>query len=313
MHNVPIEYSDEVQNALSNGLPILGLESNVLSHGLPYPRNLEMFNACDEIIRSNGVIPALTFIRDKRICIGASPKDVELLTDDPKPIKVSARDIALCITQGKVGATTASASIAICELAGIRIFSTAGLGGVHRDFSETLDVSADLHEISSRKTIVVSAGVKKFLDIPKTSEVLESLGVPVVGFGTSEFPAFYCRKSGAFLESFSQDPIEIATAAATHIETVGPGGFLILVAPSKEIALDDELVEKAVQRSLINASSQGVRGKAITKFVMRAIDSETDNRSQTANFDVMVEVVNAAAQIARSLKPEFFLDSVAKK
>ncbi|WJZ08432.1 Pseudouridine-5'-phosphate glycosidase [Corynebacterium glaucum] len=304
LNELRVSVSDEVRNALEEGTPILGLESNVLSHGLPFPKNVELQSACDEAIRSRGVVPAITFIDRGKLCLGATEADLERLTTANNVDKVTSRDIAVQLVRGSLGATSVSASLAICELAGVPIFASAGLGGVHRDYATTMDMSGDLYEIARRRVIVVSAGVKKFLDIPKTVEVLETLNIPAVGFHTSEFPAFYCKSSGVKLGARFDRLADLAKAARNHIELDLGSGFLALVSPSDEIALDHELVESAVQQALARAHAENVRGKDITKYVMRFIDEKTNMRSRDANFEVMVEVVSRGAELAVALSKE---------
>lgn len=298
MTTLDLKLSDEVARAIESGTPIVGLESNVISNGLPYPRNLELGFACNELLRSRGVTPAMAFVDRGKVHVGATDEDLRRLAEEPGVLKLTTRDLAAAIHSGRLGGTSVSASIRICAEVGLPIFASAGLGGVHRDFASTMDVSSDLYELTRHRIIVVSAGIKKFLDIPRTCELLETLNVPVLGFQTPVFPAFYCKDGGVRLSWYSEDWEELVEVSRLHVEGRHGGACLIVASPSDSIALDDILVEKAVQEALATATSQGITGKDITKFVMRSIDEATNRRTQQANFDVMLEIVSHAAEMS---------------
>lgn len=292
--------SEPVRRALGDGRPVVALESNVVSNGLPYPLNLELARKCEQVVLAAGCVPATVFVDHGQLRVGADDDDLVRLATEEGVAKVTSRDLAAVLRTGRLGGTSVGASLVACDIAGIEVFASAGLGGVHRDFNESMDVSGDLFELSRSRVAAVSAGAKKFLDIPRTAEVLESLCVPVVGYRTNTFPAFYCRDGGAQTSGRAEGWEEVAAEARLHL-SLGRGGFLVVAPPSESIALDGQDVEAAIETALREAKAEGIAGKGLTKKVMRSIDERTGNAYRQANFAVMLETVERASKLALAM------------
>ena len=295
-----MNYSEEVQDALTDGKPLVALESTIMTHGMPFPENLETALSVESIIREEFVVPATIAILKGRIKIGLEHKELKELAEDSEAIKVSRRDLASALVRQQNGGTTVSGTMICAHKAGIRVFVTGGIGGVHRDFEQTLDVSADLEELSRTPVAVVCAGVKSILDIPRTLEYLETKGVPVIGFGCDEFPAFYTPFSGIKAPLRMNLPEETARCMKTHWDLSLGGGLLIANPLFEEKALDPDLLQQVVEESLKSAEDQKMSGKDITPFVLEQIVQKTGGASLEANIALIQNNARVGAGIARA-------------
>jgi len=276
--------------------------STILCHGLPYPKSLETHRAAEAAVRREGAVPALVAVVDGVSRAGLDEAATEALARAGSRVrKATTRDLGLLAARGESGATTVAATMAVAAAAGIRVFATGGIGGVHRGAESTFDVSADLLELGRTRVVVVAAGAKAVLDLPKTLEVLETLGVPVVGFGTSELPAFWVRGSGLPLEVRCDDPAEVARLARAHWAWPASGGVLVANPVPAEAALPREAVVGAIERSLAAARDLGVAGKAVTPFLLARLAEETGGRTLAANEALVVSNAGVASRIAAAL------------
>lgn len=299
-----IHVAAEVRDAVAIGRPVVALETSVVAQGLPAPANLEAARRCAAAVRSAGAIPAFTAVLHGRIVVGVEDRELERLGDPAtRASKAGARDLAALVVGRRDAGTTVSATCAIAARAGIAVFATGGIGGVHRALpgeAATFDVSADLREIASRRVCVVAAGPKVILDVAATAEVLETLGVPVVGWRTSELPAFYVTESGLQLEHRVDSAAEVAALLRVHWDSLErPGGVLVCVAPPQPVGR--ERVERALAAALADASARRVGGKGLTPFLLHALDRETGGDSRTANVALLEENARVAGEIAVSL------------
>jgi len=295
-----MDYSEEVRDALTDGKPLVALESTIMTHGMPFPQNLKTALSVESIIREESAVPATIAILKGRIKIGLEHEELKELAEDSGAIKVSRRDLASALVRQQNGGTTVSATMICADKAGIRVFVTGGIGGVHRDFEQTLDVSADLEELSRTPVAVVCAGVKSILDIPRTLEYLETKGVPVIGFGCDEFPAFYTPFSGIKAPLRMNLPEETARCMKTHWD-LGLGGGLLIANPLfEEKALDPDLLQQVVEESLKSAEDQKISGKDITPFVLEQIVQKTGGASLEANIALIQNNARVGAGIARA-------------
>lgn len=292
--------SREVREALDARRPVVALESTVIAHGLPRPLNLEIAREVERIVRAGGAVPATVAIADGLAIVGANAALIERLATEDTVAKVSTRDIApLLADRSRLGATTVAATVEIAARAGIEVFATGGIGGVHRDADRTFDVSADLAAIARHPVCVVCAGAKLVLDLSKTLEQLETLGVPVIGFGTDDFPAFYVRSSDLRLAHRADDAAAAARIARAQLER---GCGIVVAVPIPEAdALDAEEVEAEVARAIAEAARQGVQGAAVTPFLLSALGEHGDGRTRTANVALLKNNAAVAAAIAREL------------
>ena len=289
----------EVEEALSSGRPLVALESTVIAHGLPYPQNLETARLMEETVRAGGAVPATIAILKGQIHIGLSEKEMERLAKGGNVPKVSRCHLALVVAGGEDGATTVAATMHIAHLAGIRVFATGGIGGVHR--GQTFDFSADLPELAHTPLVVVCAGAKAILDLAATLEWLETHGVPVLGYGTDEFPAFYSRRSGLPVDRRVDSPRQVAEIFQVRQELGLGGGVLVALPVPEEEELPFALMEEAIGLALHEAEESGVRGKALTPFLLRRINELTGGRSLRANIALLKNNAALAARIARAL------------
>lgn len=295
-----LRLTPEVDEALRAGRPVVALESTVITHGLPRPVNLETARELEAEVRAQGAVPATIAILAGTIRVGLTDEDLERLAVAADAVKVSRRDLAAVLISGRTGATTVAATMICAHLAGIAVFATGGIGGVHRGAQQTMDISADLQELARTPVAVVCAGAKAILDLGLTLEVLETLGVPVIGYGTDEFPAFYTRTSGHRLDHRVDSPEQAAQLIRLH-QTLTPGGVLIANPIPPEDALPPDLVQDAVERALREAERQGIRGKAVTPFLLEAVRQATGGRSLTANVALLRHNAALAARIAAAL------------
>jgi pseudouridine-5'-phosphate glycosidase len=291
--------TDEVADALRDGTPVVALESTIISHGMPYPQNVAMAVEVEGIIREHGAEPATIAVLDGRPRIGLSPDDLELLASHGDVTKVSVRDLPFVVARGTHGATTVAATMRLAALAGIRVFVTGGLGGVHRGAQQTFDVSADLTELGSTDVTVVSAGVKSILDIGLTLETLETLGVPVLAFGSDEFPSFYSRSSGHAAPMRVDTAAEVAGVMAAKW-SLGIAGGLVVANPIPE---DDEIpadeIGVIIDQALADMGALGIHGKDATPYLLGRIVEITGGASLTANIALVRHNARLGAAIAR--------------
>lgn len=290
--------SDEVATAIDEGTPVVALESTIISHGMPYPQNVEMATEVEQIIRDGGAVPATIALLDGKPRIGLDASGLELLATSPDVAKVSVRDIPYVVARGLHGATTVAATMRLSALAGIRVFVTGGLGGVHRGAQQTFDTSADLTELSLTNVAVVSAGVKSILDIALTLETLETLGVPVVAYGTDEFPAFFSRNSGHAAPMRVDSPAEVAALMDAKWR-LGLTGGVALVNPIPE---EDEIpsieMDSVIAQAIVDMEAAGVHGKDATPFLLGRIVEITGGSSLVANIALVRNNARLGAQVA---------------
>jgi pseudouridylate synthase len=297
MREVP-ELSTAVRAALAGGRPVVALESTIISHGLPKPGNLAMARSFETLLTDAGVTPATIAVIDGVPKAGLSDADLERIALDESVIKVSSRDLALAMAAGRTGGTTVAATSVLAARAGIRVFATGGLGGVHRGFAESFDESADLTALSRTPITVVSAGVKSILDIPATLERLETLGVAVLGYRTGRFPAFYLTDSGEDLDWRLDSPAEIAAVMAAR-DLLGETAALLVANPlPPDRQLDPTLHDRVLAEALAAAGAAGVRGKAVTPFLLAHMQRATEGKSVAVNLDVARGNIALAAEIA---------------
>lgn len=283
--------------ALTAKQPVVALESTLIAHGLPWPLNLETARDAETAVRAQGAIPATIAVCQGAITIGLSPQELEALARDRQAIKASRRDLAAAVAQGQTAATTVSATMFLAHQASIRLFATGGIGGVHRDAARSFDVSADLLELGRTPVCVVCAGAKSILDIPATLEVLESHGVPVVGYGTDEFPAFFLRSSGDRLDARVDTPREAADLLRVHWQLNG-AGVVLAQPPPPEFDLDPEEFVAALTIAAQEVQARQIRGKAITPFLLGRLAELTNGKTLRVNRALVVENARLAAQVA---------------
>ena len=301
MNTKYLSVTPEIQTALAKGRPVVALESTILSHGMPYPENLAFSHKVEEIIRAEGAIPATTAIIGGKLKVGLNSEELELMCRAENVGKVSRRDVAVYLSEGLTGATTVATTMMIAELAGIRVFATGGIGGVHRGAETTMDISADLQELAHTSVAVVCAGAKSLLDIPKTLEYLETMGVPVLGMGTEDFPAFYCRRSGCKVDRKIDTAEEMARILHTKWDAGIAGGGVIGNPIPKEYELDFDEMEKVINRALEAAKAEGIHGKDTTPFLLAHIKDYTKGVSLASNLQLAYNNARTAARIAIEL------------
>ena len=294
-----LDISEEVLGALAANGPVVALESTLICHGMPYPRNVETAVRVQERIRAEGAVPATIALLAGRPKAGLSDDEIQYLgREGPNVTKASRRDLPFLASRGEDGATTVAASMIIAAMAGIRVFATGGIGGVHRGVELTMDVSADLEELARSDVAVVCAGVKSVLDIARTLEYLETRGVPVVGFGTDKMPAFYTRSSGLPLDYRIDTPEEAARAMQAKWRLALEGGMVIAAPVPADHALDPGEIDGVIDDALIRMNRKGITGKATTPFLLGRIAEETGGASLDANVELVVNNATIAAQIA---------------
>jgi pseudouridine-5'-phosphate glycosidase len=288
----------EVHDALQSGAPVVALESTIISHGMPYPTNVRTAREVEDVVRAGGAVPATIAILGGRIRVGLSPEDLESLGQAEHVRKVSRRDLPIAIASGQVGATTVAATMICAHLAGIPVFVTGGIGGVHRQGEVTLDVSADLTELARTSVAVVCAGAKAILDLPRTLEVLETHGVPIIGFGTDTFPAFYTRSSGLPVDVRLDSPADVARVMAAKWGLGLDGGVLVTTPVPEAHAMDTEEIGAIIEQSVEEADRAGIKGKDVTPFLLRRIVERTAGRSLATNVALVKHNAEVGAAIA---------------
>jgi pseudouridylate synthase len=288
--------SDEINAALKNHGPVVALESAVITHGLPHPINLELAQEMESIVRLHGGVPATIAVMDGKINIGCSSSELERLATSKISRKISPRDFGIALSKKMDGGTTVAGTIFAASQVGIQVFATGGIGGVHRN--SNFDISADLITLSHKRMIVVCAGAKAILDLPATLEVLETYGVPVIGFQTDEFPAFYSSHSGLNVDIRTESIEEISSLVKTHWACGNSNSVLITVPPPKEFEIDHALVESALQKALADANKLYIHGAATTPFLLQKMNELTDGLSLKANLSLLKNNAEIAAKIA---------------
>ena len=297
-----IEYSKEVLEAKEAGKPIVALESTIISHGMPYPENYEVALHCQEVIRENGAVPATMAILDGKLKIGLEKHEIERLAKEGRSVlKVSRRDIPYAVMSKKSGALTVAATMILASVAGIKMFATGGIGGVHRGVSDTWDISADLEELAITNVNVVCAGAKAILDLPKTLEYLETKGVMVIGYQTDKLPSFYSRTSKYNVPLRLDSPEEIAEFISKKDELELRNGTLITNPIPEQYSLDNELMEKVINQAIEEMNEKGIVGKETTPFLLAKIVELTGGNSLEANIKLVYNNCKLASQIARCL------------
>ena len=297
-----LELSEEVKHALENNIPVVALESTIISHGMPYPQNVETALKVESIVRENGCVPATTAIINGKLKAGLSKEEIELLGKEGlKVSKVSRRDIPYIVANKLNGASTVATTMIIASLAGIKIFATGGIGGVHRGAETTMDISADLQELANTNVAVVCAGAKSILDLGLTLEYLETNGVPVLGNQTKELPAFYTRKSGFELDYAINSPAEFANVLKSKWDLGLNGGVVIANPIPEEYSMDYDVISKAINEAVEEAEKLGIHGKQTTPFLLDKIQKITAGKSLEANIQLVFNNVRLATQIATEL------------
>ncbi|MFQ5747523.1 MAG: pseudouridine-5'-phosphate glycosidase [Gemmatimonadota bacterium] len=293
-----IDVRPEVARALEAGAAVVALESTVIAHGLPHPRGVEAALGMESAVREEGALPATIAILAGRVCVGLTPEEIGALAGG-EVRKVSCRDLASVIAGGETGATTVAATARVATRAGIRVFATGGIGGVHRGGEESLDVSADLVELARSSVAVVCAGAKAILDLRRTLEMLETLGVPVIGYGTDELPAFYATESGLAVPHRADTPEEVARLLDAQWG-LGPGGVVVAVPPPAAEALEREEMEALVARALADAGDAGIDGAELTPYLLAHLAEASGGRTLAANLALLARNARVAARIARA-------------
>ena len=293
-----MDISTEVQQALKTGLPIVALESTIISHGMPFPQNLKTALTVEKIIREESAVPATIAILNGRIKIGLSQHELEQFAKQTSQIKVSRRDLPLVISQKQSGGTTVAATMICAKLAGIAVFVTGGIGGVHRESENTMDISADLMELAQTNVAVVCAGIKSILDIPRTLEYLETQGVPVIGYKTEEFPAFYTPLSGSLVQSRLDTPEEIAHCMKIKWKLGLDGGIVIGNPVQEQDAMDASIIQQAISEALRDAAQKQIEGKNVTPFLLERINRLTMGESLKSNISLVCNNAHLGAKIA---------------
>ena len=297
-----LDISPEIENALEKGMPVVALESTIISHGMPYPENVETALNVEKIIRENGAIPATIAILNGRLKVGLSKDEIDFLGKTGlDAVKTSRRDLPFIISKKLTGATTVASTMIIASFAGIRIFATGGIGGVHRGAETTFDISADLQELANTNVAVICAGAKSILDIGLTLEYLETNGVPVVGYQTDELPAFYTRKSGFKVDYKVDNPKEIALALKAKWELGLNGGMVIANPIPEEYSMDNKLITHVIENALIEAEKKNIKGKESTPFLLAKVKELTEGKSLESNIQLVYNNAKLAAEISKEL------------
>ena len=300
--NKYLDVNPEVAAALAEGKPVVALESTIISHGMPYPQNVETALAVEQIIRDNGAIPATIAIIGGRLKAGLSREEIEYFGKKGRAIhKASRRDLAVLCARGEDGATTVATTMIIAHMAGIKVFATGGIGGVHRGAETTMDISADLEELGRTPVMVVCAGAKAILDLGLTLEYLETKGVPVIGYGTEELPAFYSRQSGFGVDYRIDTPEELAAAFKAQNAMALGGGMLVTNPIPEEFAMPSDVINKAIDQAIDECNAQGIHGKETTPFLLARVAELTGGDSLASNIRLVFNNAKLAAQTAVAL------------
>ena len=300
--NPYLDVAPEVAAAVAAGKPVVALESTIISHGMPYPQNVETALKVEQIIRDSGAVPATIAILGGRLKAGLTKDEIAYLGKQGQAVtKASRRDLAVLVAKGADGATTVTTTMMIAHMAGIQVFATGGIGGVHRGAETTMDISADLEELAHTPVMVVCAGAKSILDLGLTLEYLETHGVPVLGYGTKELPAFYTRKSGFEVDYRVDTPAELAAAFRASLDLGLRGGVLVTNPIPEEFAMDHEVINRAIDEAVAQANAQGTHGKATTPFLLAKVKELTGGDSLESNIQLVYNNAKLAAATAVEL------------
>lgn len=300
--NKYLDIKPEVKEAIESGKPVVALESTIISHGMPYPQNVETALKVEQIIRENGAVPATIAIIGGRLKAGLTPEEIEYFGKKGSEItKASRRDLAMLCAKGEDGACTVTTTMMIAHMAGIRVFATGGIGGVHRGAETTMDISADLEELAQTPVMVICAGCKSILDIGLTLEYLETHGVPVIGFGTEDMPAFYTRKSGFKVDYKVDDPQMLAKFFNTHLELGLKGGILVGNPIPEEYSMDPDVINPAIDAAIEECKKLGIKGKETTPFLLAKVKEITGGDSLESNIRLVFNNAKVAALTAAEL------------
>ncbi|HCL90823.1 MAG TPA: pseudouridine-5-phosphate glycosidase [Candidatus Atribacteria bacterium] len=294
-------FKEEVREALKDGRPVVALESTLISHGFPYPENLKIAGEMEEIIRGCGVMPATIAVIGGKIKVGLTRSELEFMATSRDILKASRRDLAVIVAKGLNGATTVAATMIVAKRAGIKVFATGGIGGVHRGAEKTFDISADLQELARTPVAVVCSGAKAILDLPLTKEYLETMGVPIIGFGSEELPAFYCRESGLKVDYVVNNEVEAAKIIRAMQDLRLGGGMIIANPVPEEYALSMEYMNEIIEEAVRAAEKEGIKGKKLTPYLLNKIKELTGGKSLKANIELVKNNARVAAKIAREL------------
>lgn len=293
-----IDIKDNILKAIKENKPVVALESTIISFGMPYPKNIETALNVEKVVKINDAIPATIAIINGRIKVGLSPDEINLIANNPEMVKVSKRDLAYVVSNNLSGATTVSATMLIAEMVGIKFFATGGIGGVHRDGNNTFDISRDLEELASSNVVVIAAGCKSILDIGLTLEYLETKGVPIIGYNTDYFPAFYTEKSDFKVPIRLDSPKDIANLINTS-DTLGLKGAHLIVNPiPKAFSMPKEIIDKEIENALKDASNLNIVGKDITPYLLSRINELTKGKSLESNIHLVYNNAKLASMIA---------------
>ena len=296
-----IQTSELVGAAVAAQQPVVALESTVISHGLPFPHNLNLARSMEGEVREQGAQPATIGVVGGVPTVGMSDSQIEHFAQASGVLKLSRRDIAYAVAMARDGATTVAATMALAAMAGVQVFATGGIGGVHRGAEPSWDVSGDLTELARTPVLVVCAGAKSILDLSATLEYLETAGVPVLGYGTDAFPAFYSADSGLPVPARADTPEDVAAVWRAHLLYGGGGGMLLVVPPPADVALPAGAAEDAIERALTRANAAGVRGQAVTPFLLSAVAEETHGESMRTNIALLRQNARVAARVAAAI------------
>ena len=300
--NKYLDISPEVQQALADGKPVVALESTIISHGMPYPKNVETAMLVEKTIRENGAVPATIAIIGGRLKAGLSPEEIEYLGKSGRKVaKVTRRDLAAIVARGADGATTVTTTMIIAHMAGIKVFATGGIGGVHRGAETTMDISADLEELAGTPVMVVCAGAKSILDLGLTLEYLETKGVPVIGYGTDELPAFYTRSSGFGVDYRVDTPAQLAAMFKAQQELGMKGGMLVTNPIPEQYAMDKAVIDAAIEQAVAESKEQGIHGKETTPFLLARVVELTGGDSLESNIQLVLNNAIVASKTAAEL------------
>lgn len=300
--NKYLDIAPEVAEALANGKSVVALESTIISHGMPYPKNVETALLVEQTIRDNGAVPATIAIIGGRLKAGLSHEEIEYLGKSGRNVaKASRRDLAALVAAGKDGATTVTTTMIIAHMAGINVFATGGIGGVHRGAETTMDISADLEELANTPVMVVCAGAKSILDLGLTLEYLETKGVPVIGYGTDELPAFYTRQSGFGVDYRADSPEQLAGMFKAHRELGMKGGMLVTNPIPEQYAMDKAVIDAAIDQAMKESIEQGIHGKETTPFLLAKVVELTGGSSLESNIKLVLNNAALAAKTAAEL------------
>lgn len=297
-----LDINPHVKKALDEGKPVVALESTIISHGMPYPKNVETALNVERIVKAEGAVPATIAILNGKLKVGLTEEEIEYLGKAQGVIKTSRRDLPYIVAKGLDGATTVASTMIIANMAGIKVFVTGGIGGVHRGAQESFDISADLQELAHTNVAVVCAGAKSILDLGLTLEYLETFGVPVIGFRTDEFPAFYTRKSGHNVDYKVEDEKELAQIVKTKWDLGLQGGLVIGNPIPEQYEMNYDTINSAISKALAEAEEKGIKGKKVTPFLLSKVKDETDGNSLESNIRLVFNNAQLGARLAVELE-----------